>query len=88
MAALSACVLIGACASTSGTKSSGASSPAPSTRTAGVNLAGYPPAFRQGYGDGCATAAGRLTRDEVRFKADVQYAWGWRDGRDICGRRD
>jgi hypothetical protein len=44
------------------------------------NLSGYPPAFRQGYADGCASAGGRATRDEVRFKADVQYAWGWRDG--------
>ena len=54
---------------------------------ANINLSGYPPAFRQGYADGCASAGGFMKRDEARFKADVQYAWGWRDGRDICRRR-
>jgi hypothetical protein len=54
-----------------------------------VNLGGYPPAFRAGYQDGCASAR-RLsgtTRDEARFKSDSMYATGWRDGYDICKKQ-
>jgi hypothetical protein len=52
-----------------------------------VNLAGFPPAFREGYAAGCDSARARTTRrDEQRFKADRQYANGWRDGLDACGR--
>ena len=56
---------------------------------ANVNLAGYPPEFRAGYADGCASSkrsAGKV-RDEDRFKRDNQYASGWRDGFDICSRQ-
>ena len=62
---------------------------APAKKEANVNLAGYPPAFRAGYLDGCETSkrtSGR-TRDEDRFKHDPQYASGWRDGNDICTRQ-
>jgi hypothetical protein len=52
-----------------------------------VNLSGYPPEFRQGYADGCASVNAARKRDEARFKADTQYAQGWRDGYDICLRR-
>ena len=58
-------------------------------KEANVNLAGYPPAFRDGYLDGCETSkrtSGRK-RDEDRFKHDPQYASGWRDGNDICTRQ-
>jgi len=54
-----------------------------------VNLSGYPPEFRQGYADGCAstkTGAARK-RDEARYKSDANYAQGWRDGYDICQRK-
>lgn len=54
---------------------------------ANVNLSGFPPAFREGYSDGCASARGPRTRSEARFKSDQQYASGWRDGLDICKRR-
>ena len=51
------------------------------------NLAGYPPAVRDGYIDGCESAKrssyGR--KDEKRFAADAQYEMGWRDGWSICG---
>jgi hypothetical protein len=57
-------------------------SPAPN-----VNLSGYPPAFQAGYADGCASARSARKRDETRFKADVHYAQGWRDGNDICKSR-
>ena len=58
--------------------------PAPS-----VNLSGYPPEFKQGYADGCASAKpdAARRRDETRFKADANYAQGWRDGYDICRNR-
>lgn len=53
----------------------------------GVNLSGYPPAFRDGYADGCnAAKASRGKRDETRYKADPQYAQGWQDGFGVCGR--
>jgi hypothetical protein len=66
-----------------------ASQPAPRKPAPGaeVNLSGYPAQFREGYKDGCASAGARRVRDESRFKADPQYASGWRDGLDICSRR-
>ncbi|HTS54354.1 MAG TPA: hypothetical protein VMH26_13860 [Burkholderiales bacterium] len=53
-----------------------------------VNLNGFPPAFREGYGDGCQSARdGALKRDEARFAKEAQYATGWRDGFDVCRKR-
>jgi hypothetical protein len=54
-----------------------------------INLTGFPPAFRDGYTDGCQSARpGALKRrDETRFAQDTQYAMGWRDGNDICRKR-
>lgn len=60
--------------------------PAPAAAPA-VNLSGYPPAFRQGYTDGCASVNAARQRDEARYKSDANYAQGWRDGYDICRRR-
>jgi len=53
-----------------------------------VNLAGFPPSFKDGYADGCqsARAVTGSRRDEKRFAADRQYASGWRDGFDACNR--
>jgi hypothetical protein len=53
------------------------------------NLAGYPPAVREGYIDGCETAkATRYGRkDATRFANDAQYQMGWNDGYGICGKR-
>jgi hypothetical protein len=49
------------------------------------NLAGYPPAFQDGYADGCNSKSRSDTiRDESRFKTDSIYATGWRDGFDLC----
>lgn len=52
----------------------------------GINLGGFPPAFRDGYADGCNSARSLLgkKRDEERFKTDSLYAQGWRDGNDVC----
>ena len=53
------------------------------------NLAGYPPAVRDGYIDGCETARksdyGR--KDDERFAADARYRMGWNDGFSICSRK-
>ena len=63
--------------------------PTPPTATKpGINLSGYSPAFRAGYADGCNSVdAGARKRDEARFKAETDYAQGWRDGNDICKRK-
>jgi hypothetical protein len=54
-----------------------------------VNLAGYPPAFREGYLDGCNSARrnAEKVQDQARYKNDTMYAAGWRDGFDICSKR-
>jgi hypothetical protein len=64
-----------------------ATAPPPSAGQPDVNLAGFPPEFRAGYSDGCASVNAPRRRDEARFKADANYAQGWRDGYDICRRR-
>jgi hypothetical protein len=84
-----AAALLAACASPTPRPAAPAPAPAPAAEAnrPNVNLAGFPAEFRQGYSDGCATARGSRVRDETRFKTDVQYANGWRDGNDICSRR-
>ena len=54
-----------------------------------VNLAGFPPAFRDGYADGCQSAkpGAAKRQDDARFSHDSQYTQGWRDGYDICRKR-
>jgi len=60
----------------------------PTAAKPGINLSGYSPAFRAGYADGCNSVdAGARKRDEARFKAETDYAQGWRDGNDICKRK-
>lgn len=53
------------------------------------NLAGYPPAVREGYIDGCESAKGTQygRKDASRFAADPQYQMGWNDGFGICGKK-
>ncbi len=71
-------VLVWGCASSTATR-----------RPAGadVNLSGFPPGFKQGYADGCASVKGPRVRDETRYRGEPQYASGWRDGFDICRRK-
>ncbi|MBI4194389.1 MAG: hypothetical protein HY526_04855 [Betaproteobacteria bacterium] len=53
-----------------------------------VNLSGYPPAFRQGYSDGCESArTASVRRDERRYRGSSDYTLGWNDGYSVCGRR-
>lgn len=54
----------------------------------GVNLAGFPPAFREGYADGCNSAGDAVKRDERRYREDDQYRTGWQDGQSMCSRRN
>ena len=53
------------------------------------NLAGYPPAVRDGYIDGCETAKRTqyARKDAKRFADDGQYSMGWNDGFSICGKK-
>ncbi|HEX5130259.1 MAG TPA: hypothetical protein VFV90_10960 [Usitatibacter sp.] len=50
------------------------------------NLAGYPPAVREGYIDGCESAKGTRygRKDTARFSNDPQYQMGWNDGNSLC----
>ncbi len=50
------------------------------------NLAGYPPAMREGYIDGCESAKDSpyARKDARRMEDDRQYAMGWNDGFGIC----
>ena len=52
------------------------------------NLAGYPPAVRAGYIDGCESAKKTeyARKDAKRFASEPQYAMGWNDGFAICGQ--
>ena len=53
------------------------------------NLAGYPPAVREGYIDGCESAKGTSygRKDAARFASDAQYQMGWNDGFGICKKK-
>ena len=52
------------------------------------NLAGYPPAARDGYIDGCESAKRSVYghKDTQRMANDPQYSMGWNDGYSICSR--
>lgn len=53
------------------------------------NLAGYPPAVRDGYIDGCETAKNSeyARKDDKRFARDARYRMGWNDGLSMCAPR-
>ena len=47
-----------------------------------VNLHGFPPPYRQGYADGCATAPRHASaRTRRASPRDGNYRTGWQDGR-------
>ncbi len=52
-----------------------------------VNLQGFPPTYRLGFGDGCATARGTDKKDAARFASDGNYRIGWQDGVAQCKSR-
>ena len=62
---------------------------APKPGPPNINLAGFPPAFRDGFADGCQSAKSGAPRrrDETRYAKESQYATGWRDGYDMCHKK-
>jgi len=52
-----------------------------------VNLQGFPPTYRLGFGDGCATARGTDKKDAARFTSDGNYRTGWQDGVAQCKQK-
>ena len=79
-------MLLGACTSLQQAPS-GSSGSTPLRTNAGVNLSGYPPAFKDGFSDGCESLRGNYRRDAGRFGKDNDYTLGWQDGYSICGRQ-
>jgi hypothetical protein len=73
-------LLLAACAATKEPLRPGAEKP--QTVTSSINLSGFPPEFRRGFGDGCTAA--RANDASARPKAEGQYAVGWSDGFDYC----
>jgi hypothetical protein len=59
----------------------------PSRPLPNVNLSGYPPAFREGFRDGCDSFRGSYRRDNSRFGTNNDYTIGWQDGFSICRRQ-
>ena len=62
----------------------GADDPAQGTNS--INLSGFPPEYKQGFGAGCEHArdAGRPAK---RPKGNASFAQGWQDGIDYCSPR-
>jgi hypothetical protein len=52
-----------------------------------INLSGFPLPYRQGYSDGCASAAGSERKDAGRFSSDPYYRTGWQDGIALCRKK-
>lgn len=52
-----------------------------------VNLSGYPPAFKEGFRDGCDSFRGNYRRDTTRYAKNNDYTIGWQDGFSICRRQ-
>jgi len=53
-----------------------------------VNLQGFPPSYRLGFGDGCATGrGGPEKKDPVRYGNDGNYRVGWQDGLAQCKKK-
>ena len=77
--------LLGACATVQPPDGAGLSGSAPRPKP-NVNLSGYPPAFKDGFSDGCESLRGNYRRD-ARFGKDNDYTLGWQDGYSICARQ-
>jgi hypothetical protein len=59
----------------------------PAPPPANINLQGFPLEYRQGYADGCTSAAGAERKDATRFATDGHYRTGWQDGVALCRKR-
>jgi hypothetical protein len=80
--------LAGCAATEKAQRPTGSLEPSRSTARPIYNLAGYPPAFKDGYTDGCETAkkSAYALKDKRRFANDKQYRLGWNDGFSLCNR--
>lgn len=76
--------LLAACTAMQPAPRSGSATP---RTNANVNLSGFPPAFKDGFSDGCESLRGNYRRDASRFGKDNDYTLGWQDGYSICGRQ-
>ena len=78
-------VIVG-CASPNANKEMKIPDPLASSTRPTYNLAGYRPAFKDGYIDGCETAKRSAygLKDEKRFVEENQYRNGWKDGYNLC----
>ena len=52
-----------------------------------VNLQGFPPAYQQGFTDGCTTSRGTEKKDATRYTQDGSYRIGWIDGLAQCKKK-
>jgi|TARA_B110000196_G_C20926499_1_gene557826 hypothetical protein len=79
-------LVIAGCASPSANKKIKPLVPLVSSTLPTYNLAGYRPAFKDGYIDGCETAkkSSYGLKDEKRFAEENQYRNGWKDGYNLC----
>ena len=79
-------LVIAGCASPNANKEMKLPDPLASSTRPTYNLAGYRPAFKDGYIDGCETAKGSTygLKDEKRFAKENQYRNGWKDGYNLC----
>jgi hypothetical protein len=79
-------LVIAGCASPSANKKMKPLVPLASSTLPTYNLAGYRPAFKDGYIDGCETAkkSSYGLKDEKRFAEEDQYRNGWKDGYNLC----
>jgi hypothetical protein len=92
IACLSLAACLPACTTTQPPPAQSKPAPAPPAAPAqrplpNVNLSGYPPAFREGFRDGCDSFRGSYRRDGNRFNKDNDYTIGWQDGFSICRRQ-
>ncbi len=63
----------------------GADDPAQVTKS--INLSGFPPEYKRGFGVGCESAKNVFGRSAQRPKGDAPYVQGWQDGLDYCSPR-
>jgi hypothetical protein len=77
---LAVLLVLGACALQPG------STGTPEKAPARYNLAGYPPAFRDGFNAGCEAIKRNVATpaDQARYASDAQYKAGWKDGQSVC----
>ena len=79
-------LVVAGCTSTNGDKKIKPSNFLATSTHPTYNLAGYRPAFKDGYIDGCETAKRSIhgVKDKQRFSKDNQYRNGWKDGYNLC----